>query len=245
MTEQQKHLGYLYFMADFITLLLEISIYFVSFCGPVMIVVHFRDLHPVLILLLVIMGWLLACLVFIFILISIKYILIGEVQFGRFLLTSPRAYKWIVADRLVKIMIRSPFRSLINENFMLRYFFYRGMGAKINSTFLIGNGVKIPEPWALSVGRNVHVGDEAVLAGHKVEHNTVTLGQIVIGDNVLIGARAIIFPGVMIGDGAMVGANSVVSRGTIIASKEIWSGNPAKKVDLFAAWREAGNRVSH
>lgn len=234
MNDQHKTAGYLYFLADFITLLFEVMVYFISFAGPALLLWQFRGAHPLAILLLALACWLLAALMFVLVLVMIKRFLVGEVPYGRFFLTSPKAYRWMAADRLMKIMIRSPFRSMIDENAFLRYLFYRGMGAQINSTFLVGNGIKLPEPWAISVGRHVHIGDEAILAGHKVEHNTVTLDRIEIGDGVLIGARSIIFPGVRIGNGAMVGASSVVTRGSVIPDGEVWSGNPARKVDLFA-----------
>lgn len=238
MNHQHKTAGHLFFLADFMNTLFEVLVYFITFAAPALLIWHFRGAHPLVILLLAIANWLLAALMFVLVLVMIKRFLVGEVPYGRFFLTSPKAYRWMAADRLMKIMIRSPFRAMIDENAFLRYLFYRGMGAKINSTFLIGNGIKLPEPWALSVGQHVHIGDEAILSGHKVEHNTVTLDRIEIGDDVLIGARSIIFPGVRIGNGAMVGASSVVSRGSVIPDGEVWSGNPARKVNLFAELME-------
>lgn len=51
---------------------------------------------------------------------------------------------------------------------------------------------------------------------------------IVIGDNVFIGARAIILKGVTIGEGAIVGAGSVVTKD--VAEYSIVAGNPAKVI---------------
>lgn len=57
---------------------------------------------------------------------------------------------------------------------------------------------------------------------------------IVIGDHVLIGARAMILKGVTIGDGAIVAAGAVVTKnveaGTIVA------GNPAVPVGRTKGW---------
>ena len=232
--ETTKTPGYLFFLADVMSLALETAIYFASFALPALFLWSLREVHPLLILIGAIVLWWLAALIFVLVLVLIKRLLIGEVPYGRFFLTSPRSYRWMAADRVVKIMVRSPFQAWINENAFLRYLFYRGMGARITTTFLAGNGIKIPEPWAISVGENVVLGDEAILTGHKVERNTVTLDRIEIGNDVIIGARSMVFPGVTIGDGAMIGANSVVTRGTEIPAGEVWSGNPARKVDLFA-----------
>lgn len=53
-------------------------------------------------------------------------------------------------------------------------------------------------------------------------------GDTVIGNDVWIGQKAVILPGVHIGDGAIIGANSVV--GSDIESYTIVIGNPAKKL---------------
>lgn len=51
---------------------------------------------------------------------------------------------------------------------------------------------------------------------------------IFIGDDVFIGANCVILKGVRIGKGAIIGANSVVTKS--VGSKEIWAGNPARKI---------------
>jgi acetyltransferase-like isoleucine patch superfamily enzyme len=50
----------------------------------------------------------------------------------------------------------------------------------------------------------------------------------VIGDEVWIGARAIVLRGVTIGDGAVVGAGAVVTRD--IPPREVWAGVPARRL---------------
>jgi chloramphenicol O-acetyltransferase type B len=53
-------------------------------------------------------------------------------------------------------------------------------------------------------------------------------GDTEIGNDVWIGAEALIMPGVKIADGAVIGARSVVTKN--IGSFEIWAGNPAKLI---------------
>lgn len=53
-------------------------------------------------------------------------------------------------------------------------------------------------------------------------------GNIVIGNDVLIGYEAIIMPRVKIGDGAVIGAKSVVGKD--VKAYHIVGGNPAKKI---------------
>lgn len=51
---------------------------------------------------------------------------------------------------------------------------------------------------------------------------------VIVGDNVWIGNRAIVLPGVTIGDGAVVGAGSVVTRD--VPARTVVAGNPARVV---------------
>lgn len=53
-------------------------------------------------------------------------------------------------------------------------------------------------------------------------------GHTTIGNDVWIGAQALIMPGVTIGDGAVIGAYSLVTKS--VGPYEIWGGNPAKKI---------------
>ena len=50
-------------------------------------------------------------------------------------------------------------------------------------------------------------------------------GDTIIGNDVWIGAEAMIMPGVKIADGAVIGARSLVTKN--IGAFEIWGGNPA------------------
>jgi len=226
--------GYLYFVADFFNLIIEVCVYFLSLAGPVYLLWYLRAAHPLLLLLLGIAGWLVTALVFVLILVFIKRFLIGEVPAGRYLLTSSKSYRWMFADRITKIMVRSPFRGLVTENAFYRYLYFRGMGMKFDSTLLLGPRAVIAEPWSLTAGHNVLIGADAVISGHKVEHKVVTLEPVEIGNDVLIGTRAVILPGVRIGNRVVIGANAVIARGTVISDGETWAGNPAQRVDMFA-----------
>jgi len=230
--------GYQYFLADFFNLLIEMGVYFVSFSGPVYLLWYNHMVHPMLLLLMGIAGWLIAALVFSLVLVLIKRLLIGEIPPGRFLLTSSKSYRWMFADRITKIMVRSPFRGLVTENAFYRYVYFRGMGMKFDSTLLLGPRAVIADPWSLSLGHNVLIGADAVISGHKVEHKVVTLEPVEIGSDVLIGTRAVILPGVNIGNRVVIGANSVIARGTVIPDGETWAGNPAQRVDMFAGLKK-------
>ncbi|KKJ78523.1 hypothetical protein WH95_03460 [Kiloniella litopenaei] len=62
----------------------------------------------------------------------------------------------------------------------------------------------------------------------KENLDAVTKGGIIIGNDVWIGARALILSGVTIGDGAIVGAGAVVSKD--VPAYAIVVGNPSKVI---------------
>jgi acetyltransferase-like isoleucine patch superfamily enzyme len=223
------------FVFDLRFLLVEGAIYFVSLTPPVLVLWALRDAHPAVLLAGFLVCWPLAALVFVVTLACIKTGFIGDVPTGRFFWLGDRAGKWVAADRLLKIAQRSPFQGLINDSALYRFLYYRGMGARIATSAMLGRRVTINEPWLVEIRGNALVGDEAILTGHKVEKDVLTLGRITIGSGVTIGARALIFPGVTVGDRAVVGAQSVVVRGTVIPPGETWAGSPARKVEALGA----------
>ena len=85
------------------------------------------------------------------------------------------------------------------------------MGAIINIGAVIGEGTMIDMGAVLGgraiVGKNCHIGAGTVLAG-VVEPASAT--PVIIEDDVLIGADAVVIEGVKVGKGSVVAAGSVV-----------------------------------
>ena len=87
------------------------------------------------------------------------------------------------------------------------------MGAIINIGAVVGEGTMIDMGAVLggraTTGKNVHVGAGAVLAGVIEPANA---NPVVVEDNVLIGANAVVLEGVRIGKGAVVAAGAIVTE---------------------------------
>lgn len=97
---------------------------------------------------------------------------------------------------------------------------YSRIGITIGNNVVLGGGVKIYDTDFHSLDfryRNTSV--DKTYAINK---------PVVIGDDVFIGAGAIILKGVTVGDRAVIGAGAVVAKD--ICADEIWAGNPAKLV---------------
>lgn len=112
----------------------------------------------------------------------------------------------------------------------LRKVFHRLLGLRTSLNDLFSIGGLLLESHMITIGRNAVIGLDALVTSIQVTDNSLLLGQVTIGDRVLIGHRAVILPGVTIGESSIVEAMSLVMPGTIIPPFEIWSGIPARKV---------------
>lgn len=90
------------------------------------------------------------------------------------------------------------------------------------------------EPWMITLGDNVHITSEVRFITH--DGGTLPLRRevpdleitkpIVVGNNVFIGVRSMIMPGVHIGDRCIIAAGSVVTKD--VPSNQVWGGVPAR-----------------
>lgn len=116
-------------------------------------------------------------------------------------------------------------------------------GVKIHSAkkIIVGNNVRIGENsyinglGGLKIGNNVYMGPQIFMWTNNHNYNTPTSlpfdgtstnCPITIDDNVWIGARASIIPGVTIGEGAVIAMCSVVTKD--VPPCAVVGGNPAK-----------------
>lgn len=67
-------------------------------------------------------------------------------------------------------------------------------------------------PELIKIGKNSVIGYNTTILAHEYLVEEYRLGEVRIGDRVLIGANSTILPGVTIGDGAIVAAGTVVHK---------------------------------
>ena len=84
-------------------------------------------------------------------------------------------------------------------------------------------------PELITVKEDAIVGYDATILCHEFLQDEYRTGEVVIGERVMIGAGAIILPGVEIGADASVGANAVVTRD--VPEGATVTGVPARPAD--------------
>lgn len=123
-------------------------------------------------------------------------------------------------------------------------------GCKIHGHVFIAPSCRIYAPWLLDIGERsclgsrsevynlgpVKIGKKTTLAQYSYICNgthdlsnpalPLLVGDVVIGDDVFVGAKVIILPGLNLGNGSVVGAGSVLTKDT--EAFGIYAGNPAK-----------------
>lgn len=65
-------------------------------------------------------------------------------------------------------------------------------------------------PELITLGDDCIVGYDAVLLCHEFLQDEYRTGEVVVGDRAMIGAKAVVLPGVRVGSDAQVAANSLV-----------------------------------
>jgi acetyltransferase-like isoleucine patch superfamily enzyme len=101
---------------------------------------------------------------------------------------------------------------------------------KIGNVIMHNSYVDDLIPQAVVIGDNfvssansMIIAHDASLYNHIRKHR---VEKVVIGNNVFLGAAAIILPGVNVGDGAIIGAGSIVTKD--IEAYTVVAGNPAR-----------------
>lgn len=132
---------------------------------------------------------------------------------------------------LTKVAARIEPGAIIREQVTIEKNAVIMMGAVINIGAFIGENSMIDMNAVLgaraTVGKRAHIGAGAVLAGVL---EPPSASPVIIEDDVLIGANAVVLEGVRVGQGAVVAAGSVVT--TDVPAGAVVAGSPAKLIKL-------------
>jgi acetyltransferase-like isoleucine patch superfamily enzyme len=118
---------------------------------------------------------------------------------------------------------------------------------KMESGFLkVGNNVGISEQCYISIRGNLIIGDDVIIGpgvkifteNHSIELNhlpyrlqTEVRKEVIIGNNVWIGASSVILPGVCIGNNVVIAAGAVVNKN--VEDNTLVGGVPVKFIKMI------------
>lgn len=140
--------------------------------------------------------------------------------FARYLpSSSSRTFYWTVYVR--RIICRPIFKA-IGKKINIEKGSYFGFGNCLEIGTRSGLGVNCYACGPIKIGDYVNIGPDVIILTllHKYDRVDITMQDqgyydkkpVVIGNDVWIGTRAIIMPGVTIGNGVIIGAGAVVTK---------------------------------
>lgn len=132
----------------------------------------------------------------------------------------------LLGSRGENVWIAAPFFVDYGENIHLG----RNVEINMNCVFLDCNRITIGDYSGIGPGVHIYTVSHPTdpserRSGNSAFWNSVT-APVVIGDNVWIGGRSVILPGVTIGNGTTIGAGSVVTHS--IPGNVVAAGNPCR-----------------
>lgn len=115
---------------------------------------------------------------------------------------------------------------------------------------IYGDVVWNTEPWIITLGYNVHITngvrfithDGGTLLFREKEPDLEITKPIVVGNNVYIGNNVLLLPGVHVGDNVVIGAGAIVTKD--IPDNVVVAGVPAKIIESIDTYYQKLHRES-
>jgi len=144
-------------------------------------------------------------------------------------------YKTVSFWKVVKIFLVSQVAritpSMKMKNWLYRTFLNMKIGQYTAFALMVMVDAMFPE--RIKVGTNSIIGYNTTILAHEYLINEYRLGDVIIGNDVMIGANCTILPGVTIGDRAVVGAGTVVHKD--VAADTFVAGNPMRFIKKLSS----------
>ncbi|MBM7551384.1 acyltransferase [Thalassobacillus pellis] len=109
---------------------------------------------------------------------------------------------------VIQLARYTPFLQVKNQ--LYRKFLKMDIGEQTAFALMVMVDIMFPEK--ISVGKNSVIGYNTTILAHEYLIKEYRLGDVCIGDEVMIGANTTILPGTTIGDGAIVSAGTLVHK---------------------------------
>ncbi|WP_410984202.1 acyltransferase [Bacillus cereus] len=123
---------------------------------------------------------------------------------------------------VIQIARYTPFLRM--KIWLYRTFLRMKVGKQTSFALMAMPDIMFPEK--ITIGMNSIIGYNTTILAHEYLIHEYRLGEVSIGNEVMIGANSTILPGVKIGDGAIVSAGTLVHRD--VPSGAFVGGNPMR-----------------
>lgn len=140
---------------------------------------------------------------------------------------------------IIQIARYTPFLKV--KNWLYRTFLRMNVGNETAFALMVMVDVMFPE--RISIGRNSVIGYNTTILAHEYLIKEYRLGDVKVGDEVLIGANTTILPGITIGDGAVVSAGTLVHKD--VPAGVFVGGNPMRTIYTKQEMDERKNFDQH
>ncbi|MFZ0368533.1 MAG: acyltransferase [Halobacillus sp.] len=131
-------------------------------------------------------------------------------------------FKVVKNFTVIQLARYTPFLGM--KNWLYRTLLRMEVGKQTAFALMVMVDIMFPE--RIRVGRNTVIGYNTTILAHEYLIDEYRLGDVTIGDEVLIGANTTILPGITIGNHAVVSAGTLVHKD--VPAGTFVGGNPMK-----------------
>src|SRR5690625_5722882 len=133
---------------------------------------------------------------------------------------------WKVVKNFIVIQTAryTPFLSM--KNWMYRIFLRMKIGENTAFALMVMPDIMFPEK--ITIGSNSIIGYNTTILAHEYLIKEYRIGDVIIGDEVMIGANTTILPGISIGNHAVVSAGTLVHKD--VPAGAFVGGNPMRVI---------------
>lgn len=131
---------------------------------------------------------------------------------------------WKVVKNFAVIQLARYTPFIPMKNWLYKTFLGMKIGSETAFALMVMVDIMFPE--RIKVGKNSIVGYNTTILAHEYLIDEYRLGDVVIGNRVMIGANSTLLPGITIGDGAIVSAGTLVHKS--VPEGAFVGGNPMR-----------------
>ncbi len=228
------------FLTRQLTASLQLLVWLAFYVWPVAslyAVWHLSEVYAVSLLVRALLGlglYLVALPAYALLAIAVKWIVIGRFKAGVYPLWGVYHLRFWV----VKLFLQGVPTYLLTGTPLLNLF-YRALGVRMGKGVYLGTN-RLAAMDLLTISDGVSIAQEASLSGYRVERGQLIIGPITVGEQAVVGLRAVLETDTTLAAGAMLDDLSLLPGGQRIPAREHWQGSPAVRVGVLETPAPAG-----